>query len=111
MKRSTSLAQSVFTLFTLLTITFTANAHIANNGKPYGGPRGLIQERTSVELTQPTPNHLEITVVDEDGKVVTTVTTDDAIATISTVGWTKGDYTVQSIDDNSDYQEHTITVD
>jgi hypothetical protein len=111
MKRSTSFAQSFFALITLLTFSIAASATVPTNIEPPGGTRGLIQLRSDVEITQPTPEYLEITVVDEDGVVVTTITTYDAKTTFSTDGWDSGEYTVQTIDDDADYQEHMIYVD
>lgn len=111
MKRSTSIAQSVFFFLALFSATFTANAAVATTIVPPGGPRNVIQERSAIEVIQPTAEHLSITVVDEDGVVVASSTTESAVSTISTIGWESGEYTVQTIDDNADYQESTITVD
>lgn len=111
MKRSTSLAQTVFFLIVLFAVIFNANAYIVTKVTPSGGPRNIIQLNTAIEITQPTAKHLSITVVDEDGLVVKTSSTEDASTTIPTDGWESGEYTVQTIDDNADYQEDIITVD
>ncbi|MGH1335969.1 MAG: hypothetical protein ACRBFS_07555 [Aureispira sp.] len=111
MTRSTSLAQSVFFFIALFFVSLNANAYITTNVAPPGGPRNVIQERSAIEVIQPTAEHLSITVVDEDGVVVARATTESAVATISTAGWESGEYTVQTIDDDADYQENTITVD
>lgn len=111
MKRSTSLAQTVFLLIVLFAVIFNANAFIITKDKPLGGPRQIIQQHSAIEITQTTAKYLSITVVDEDGIVIETSTTEDATTTISTTNWESGEYTVQTIDDNADYQEDIITVD
>lgn len=111
MKRSTSIAQSIFFFLVLFFATFTATANTTSTIVPPGGPRNVIQENAVIEVIQPTAEHLSITVIDEDGIVVCRETTENATAIISTAGWESGDYTVQTIDDNADYQESTITVD
>lgn len=111
MKRSTAFTQAIFSLFALLTISFTASANFLTNIEPPGGTRSLIQLHSTIEITQNTPEHLSITIVDEDGVVVLTTTTDDASAVISTAELESGDYIVQTIDDDGDYQEYEITID
>lgn len=116
MMRSTSLTQSVFVFIIFILITINANAFITKNIAPPGGPRNVIQERTStgvmqIGVIQRTAERLSITVVNEDGVVVKRLDTEDIVVTISTAGWEAGEYTVQTIDDNADYQENTITVD
>ena len=111
MTRSTSLAQSVFFFITLFLVSLNANAYVTTNVTPPGGPRNVIQERSVIEVVQPAAEHLSITVIDEDGVVVITTSTETTVATISTAGWESGEYTIQTIDENADYQESTVTVD
>ncbi|MFK7796533.1 MAG: hypothetical protein AB8E82_03705 [Aureispira sp.] len=112
MTRSTSFAQFVFCLFTLIALTFDVGAYITQGITAPGGPRGVIQEHTGgpIEITQPVEEHLDVIVEDENGNIVTIITTDDAVSTISTAGWTAGEYTVKTIDENAVYQEDVIDV-
>jgi hypothetical protein len=114
MTRSTSFAQFVFCLFTLVALTFDVGAFISKGftAPGDGGPRGVIQEYTGgpIEVTQASDEYLDIIVEDENGNVVTTTTTQDAVSTISTAGWDAGEYTVKTIDNNAIYQEDVIDV-
>lgn len=113
MTRSTSFAQIVFCLFTLIALTFDVGAYIANGIiAPLGGPRTVIQAHTDgpIEVTQATNEHLDIVIEDENGNIVATTTTEDAVSTISTTGWSAGEYTVKTIDENAVYQEDVIDV-
>lgn len=104
MVRSTSLFQLLIIVF--LTLQANANFEIPSLD---GGPRAIIQGRQLV-IDQPVAEHLDITVLDEDGNVVATSSTNDVRTTISTSGWDEGDYTVQTINDDADYQEEVVVV-
>lgn len=76
-----------------------------------GGPRGLIQERTSINITQPDSEFLEIVVNDQSGNIVHESTTTDRMTMISTESWSEGEYNVITIDLYGDRQDFQVIID
>lgn len=91
----------------LLTITFSLNAAA---GTTDGGPRTVIQAMTDIVVEQSTTGHLETTIVNSQGTVVIETETDSRSTVISLDGLQQGIYTVETVDDNGDYQEFSIIV-
>jgi hypothetical protein len=107
---------------TLLTLTFSLNINAATSlniqstsptaiQKVEGGPRTVIQAMTDITVQQPTATNLYITIVDTDDNTVLETETQKVSTLISVAGLEKGNYIVETIDDNGDYQEFAITVD
>ena len=92
----------------LLTITFSLTTTLGLAAD--GGPRTVIQAMTDVIVEQPTASHLETTIVDSQGTRVIEVETESASTVISLEGLEQGTYTVETVDDNGDYQTFSITV-
>jgi hypothetical protein len=78
--------------------------------KERGGTRGLIQLRTSITVTQPENDYLEITAVDQAGIEVHHSTTTALKTQISTESWDSGSYTIITVDAYGDYQNFYIIV-
>ena len=97
-----------FFIAALLTITFslTTTVSIAADG----GPRTVIQAMTDVIVEQPTASHLETTIINSQGATVIEAETETASRVISLEGLESGTYTVETVDDNGDYQVFSITV-
>ncbi|CAA6804938.1 MAG: Unknown protein [uncultured Aureispira sp.] len=75
-----------------------------------GGPRTVIQAMTTVIIEQPTSTNLHTKIVNASGNAVIELETEEASTVISVAGLAEGTYTVETIDDNGDYQEFNITV-
>jgi hypothetical protein len=107
---------------TLLTITFSFNTNATAHTKALsvvtpaavekveGGPRTIIQNMTDVTVFQPTDTNLYIRVVNSEGTSVIEVETHNENTVISTEELEGGAYTIETIDDNGDYQEFNIIV-
>ena len=106
---------------TLLTITFSLHAHATTSintlsvtstavKKVEGGPRTVIQAMTDVTVYQPTSGNLYIKIVNSEGSPVIETETGEVSIVISLEGLDSGVYTLETIDDNEDYQEFTIIV-
>lgn len=123
MTRST--INSLFiTLFLASTILFSSSTAQAHDVEPIlnpvsakevpaeakGGPRNVIQERTSIMVTQSTVNYLEIVVVDESDTQVHSSETSAYKTNISTEGWARGSYVVITIDAYGDRQDFYIDI-
>lgn len=111
MMRFTSVSKLTILLVTLFFIAIQVNATNITPPSRDGGPRNIIQGLTEIVVDQPVAEHLDITILDEDGRVVVASSTRNVRTTISIVGWGKGDYTVQTINDDADYQEQVIVID
>ena len=93
---------------TLLTLTFSLNINAATTAD--GGPRTVIQAMTTVIVEQSTPTNLQTRILNEDGNAVIEVETEATRTLISVEDLPKGNYTVETVDDNGDYQAFSITV-
>jgi hypothetical protein len=109
----------IFSITLLATLTFSFNATaitattttIAAVEKVEGGPRTIIQNMTDVVVVrQPTATNLYTTIVNSEGNSVLEMETQDEDTVISVEGLEGGIYTVETIDDNGDYQEFNIIV-
>jgi len=76
-----------------------------------GGPRDVVQTKVDVTIIQPTASNLNITIVDANGVTVIVETTRTEETTISTIDLEDGDYIIETIDDDGDYQEFAIKID
>lgn len=74
-----------------------------------GGPRDIIQFMTSVTIVQPQSETLDI-VIKLNGAVVHATTTTQLQTNISTSGWSPGDYIVETVSLDNDYQELYFTI-
>lgn len=110
MMRSTSVSKLTILLITLFFIAIQVNANITIPSLD-GGPRNIIQGVAEIVVDQPVAEHLDITILDTDGNVILTSSTRDVRTSISTRGWKEGDYIVQTINDDADYQEKIIVID
>jgi PPE-repeat protein len=126
---NSSIITDLYTLlFVVLTFSLSSNIAYANDVEPRlnpsiditiapkdakGGPRGVIQERsTSTIIVQQLNNdQLTITINDaNDNQVYHTVTT-ELVTVISTAGWSAGNYVVITKDSYGDAQYDYITID
>ena len=105
------------TLVFSFSVTATATMATAVNAvtpaavkKVEGGPRTVIQAMTDVVVYQPTSTNLYTTIVNSEGNSVIETETREANTVISLEGLPSGNYTLETIDDNGDYQEFSITV-
>lgn len=123
MTRSTinSLFTTLFLAFTVLFLSSTAQAHdveptlnpVSAKEVPVeakGGPRNVIQERTSITVSQSTNDYLEIAVVDASGVNMHFSETTAYKTTISTDEWGTGNYVVITIDAYGDRQDFYIDI-
>ena len=92
----------------LIILTFSLTSAFAMSVE--GGPRTVIQAMTEVIIEQPTSTNLHTKIVNASGNAVIELDTDEASTVISVANLTEGTYTVETIDDNGDYQEFNITV-
>jgi hypothetical protein len=99
---------SKFLIATLLTLTFSLNINAATTAD--GGPRTVIQAMTTVIVEQSTPTNLQTTIINDEGNAVIEVETEATSTLISVEDLPKGNYTVETVDDNGDYQAFSITV-
>lgn len=76
-----------------------------------GGPRGVIQAKTSIIVEQLTNDNLTITINDANGNQVHESVTTALRTVISTDGWNAGNYVVITKDDYGDEQYDYITID
>ena len=93
----------------LIAFTFSLTAN-AGTASVEGGPRTVIQAMTEVIIEQPTATNLHTKIVNASGNAVIELDTEEASTVISVAGLAEGTYTVETIDDNGDYQEFNITV-
>ncbi|MFK7796534.1 MAG: hypothetical protein AB8E82_03710 [Aureispira sp.] len=113
-------------LILVLTFSLSSNITHANDVEPLlnpsvgikttptdanGGPRGVIQERTSIIVEQLTNDNLTITINDANGNQVHETVTTALRTVISTDGWNAGNYVVITKDDYGDEQYDYITID
>ncbi|MGH1335968.1 MAG: hypothetical protein ACRBFS_07550 [Aureispira sp.] len=118
----TSLFTTLFLASTFLFLSNAAYAHdveptikpvISAQGVPLeaeGGPRNVIQERTSITVIQLTNDYLEIVVVNKNGEEVHESNITAYKTTISTESWNVGNYTVITTDAYGDRQDFYINI-
>ena len=92
----------------LLTLTFSLNINAAATAD--GGPRTVIQAMTTVIVEQSTPTNLQTRIINDEGTAVLEVETEETSTLISVEDLPKGAYTVETVDENGDYQNFSITV-
>ena len=93
---------------TVLTFTFSLNINAATTAD--GGPRTVIQAMTTVIVEQSTPTNLQTTIINDEGNAVIEVETEATSTLISVEDLPRGNYTVETVDDNGDYQDFSITI-
>lgn len=117
----TNLFTALLLSFTFLVFSTTAQAHDVEPTKnsisaqevpaeAKGGPRNVIQQRSSITVTQPTNDYLEIVVVNQTGNTVYETTTTAHETVISTESWNQGNYTVITTDAYGDRQDFYVTI-
>lgn len=75
-----------------------------------GGPRNVIQERTSIIVVQPTNSYLEIIIVNQNGKQLYEGSTTTCKTIISTETMAKGECAVITTDIYGDQQIFYINI-
>ena len=91
----------------IITITFSFNATGATAD---GGPRTVIQAMTDISVNQETGTKLYTTILNSDGAAVIEAESEEVSTVISVEGLESGTYTVETVDEDGDYQAFSITV-
>ena len=91
----------------IITIAFSFNATAATLD---GGPRTVIQAMTDISVNQETGTKLYTTILNSDGAAVIEAESEEVSTVISVEGLESGTYTVETVDEDGDYQAFSITV-
>ena len=90
-------------------ITTTTNVSIAVHSLD-GGPRTVIQAMTDISVNQESGTKLYTTILNSDGAAVIEAESEEVSTVISVEGLESGTYTVETVDEDGDYQAFSITV-
>lgn len=110
MKFSKIIALSLALFFSSFSFIVNTSNAAASTEDHDGGPRDVVQTRTEVDIIQPTPTNLYITILDEDGAAEINEVSSSLETIIPTTDLEEGNYTIETVDDYGVFQEFSIEI-